>query len=59
MSRFNTEELCDACEDLERKHPEYKQAQDAEHNAVMQGNMNFPGVGLPIGYAAWAATQRM
>lgn len=57
MSRFNTDELCSPCEDLERKHPAYKKAQDAEHAEVVRGNYNFSGIGLPADYKEWASNQ--
>lgn len=47
MSRFNTEMICLDCEDKERKHPKYKEAQEAELAACKQGNYNFPGIGKP------------
>ena len=47
MSRFNTDILCPSCETQERAHPRYKEAQDAEHQAVLRGDYNFPGIGKP------------
>tara|TARA_R100001463_G_scaffold53063_1_gene104005 strand:+ start:3179 stop:3301 length:123 start_codon:yes stop_codon:yes gene_type:complete len=35
------------CKDKERKHPKFKEAQDAEHQAVKNGNYNFGGIGKP------------
>ena len=47
MSRFNTDIICDPCEKLERAHPKYREAQEAELAAVKAGNYNFPGIGKP------------
>jgi hypothetical protein len=47
MSMFNTDMCCHSCLDKERKHPKYKEAVTTEHEEVVKGNMNFPGIGLP------------
>ena len=47
MSRFNTDVLCPACIEEERKHPDYEKAAVAELEAVRRGDMNFPGIGWP------------
>lgn len=47
MSYFNIEMLCKACVKEERQHPDYAKAVLAEHDEVVKGNYNFPGVGLP------------
>ena len=47
MSRFNTDTLCPECEVKEKAHPDYQRARDAEHQAVVNGNYNFPGIGKP------------
>lgn len=47
MSRFNTQEICIACEKRERQHPDYQRAAEAELAAVRRGDYNFPGVGCP------------
>lgn len=49
MSMFNNERLCMPCIDLERAHPAYPDAQEAERNAVLAGARQFPGIGLPPG----------
>lgn len=54
MSMFNTDILCMGCHGREREHPDFAKARDAEHEAVKAGNTDFPGVGLPPGYAGWA-----
>lgn len=48
MSRFNTQMICIECEDKEKAHPQYKEAKDAELQAVKSGNMNFKGIGKPF-----------
>ena len=45
MSIFNTEMCCDACLGKEKRHPRYKEAKDAEMQAVRNGNYNFEGIG--------------
>lgn len=47
VSWFNTEVICDGCDDRERAHPEFERARRVESEAVMRGDYNFPGVGLP------------
>ena len=47
MSMFNTDNICMACKDEERKHPRYKEALEAEYAACKAGNMNFAGIGWP------------
>ena len=47
VSYFNTQEICMDCDEIERAHPDFQAAREKETQEVMQGNMNFPGVGLP------------
>ncbi len=47
MSRFNTEIICIWCEAKEKVHPSYAEAKRIEHEHVVNGNYNFPGVGKP------------
>jgi hypothetical protein len=47
MSMFNTDIICMACKDRERKHPKYWEAVNAECKAVEVGNTNFAGIGKP------------
>lgn len=47
MSYFNTDTICPSCGEKERTHPSYEEAKRIEHNEVIKGNMNFPGIGLP------------
>jgi hypothetical protein len=35
------------CKDSEKKHPKYKEAQQAELEAVKANNYNFQGIGFP------------
>jgi hypothetical protein len=44
---FNEQTICMDCKDKEMKHPDYKKAQDADHQQIMQGNYNFKGIGKP------------
>jgi hypothetical protein len=46
-SYFNTQQICFACSDLERKHPAFEEARRVENEAVARGNFNYPGIGLP------------
>lgn len=47
MSYFNTDECCFACLRKEQQHPDYEKAKQAELEAVMRGDRNFPGIGKP------------
>ena len=44
---FNTEMICFPCKELEEAHPEYEAARTAESRAVLRGDYNFAGGGLP------------
>ena len=46
-SFFNTEMCCKSCLEKEQAHPKYKEAKEIERKAVIAGNYNFPGIGLP------------
>lgn len=46
-SFFNTEECCPACIEKEQAHPMYQKAKEVERKAVIAGDYNFPGIGLP------------
>ena len=48
MSMFNTDCICPECKELERKDHRYKQAQEADLNAIKSGNYNFKGIGLNV-----------
>ena len=45
MSMFNTETLCLDCKDAEEKDPRYEAACQAEAEACLRGDFNFPGIG--------------
>lgn len=47
MSKFNEDIICIDCKDKERKHPRYKEADEAEIASVRRGERNFPGIGKP------------
>lgn len=47
MSKFNTDEICLDCYETERQHPKYAEADQAEIEAIRNGDFNFPGIGLP------------
>lgn len=47
MSIFNTDMCCIECIEIEKKHPEYKRAVKIELQALVTGDYNFPGIGLP------------
>ena len=49
MSMFDTQCICMACADAERKRPDYRRAVDAERDAVAHGDRNFKGIGLEGG----------
>ena len=42
----NTDTICMACADEERKRKDYEAAREAERAAVKAGDRNFKGVGL-------------
>ena len=47
MSYFNEEIICMDCDEKERKHPKFKEALEADQEAVRKGDFNFPGIGKP------------
>ncbi len=47
MSRFNTDCICHECDEAEKQMPEYKEAVEVEMKAIQEGDLNFPGIGLP------------
>jgi hypothetical protein len=47
MSYFSTKLICMECDEKERQHNKFREAQDAEHNAILSGNFNFEGIGEP------------
>lgn len=44
---FNTEQICLQCKAIEKAHPAYAEAARLEREAVLRGDYNFGGVGLP------------
>jgi len=46
-SMFNQQVICMVCKDTEKKHTKYKDAHDADDAAILSGDYNFPGIGLP------------
>jgi hypothetical protein len=47
MSKFNSQDLCAQCKEIEEKHADYPRADEAEFQAVKNGVKNYPGIGLP------------
>ena len=47
MSMFNTQCICMACAEAERKRPDYRMAAEAERAAVSRGDRDFRGIGWP------------
>jgi len=47
MSMFNTDMCCSECIAKEKAHPKYYDASIAELKAILNGDYNFPGIGLP------------
>lgn len=45
MSMYNEDCICMKCKEAERKRADYKRAQDADNEAVKNGNYNFKGIG--------------
>lgn len=48
VSYFNTDTICLSCQGLEEAHPMFVEAKRIETEAVMRGDYNFPGIGLPL-----------
>ena len=44
MSMYSTECICMACKKQEKARPDYKEAAQAELDAVKQGNFNYKGI---------------
>ena len=47
VSWFNTDTICPTCQKQEEAHPDFAWAKAVEHEAVKNGDTNFPGVGWP------------
>lgn len=48
MSMFNKDCICPECKIAEMKLPEYQKAVEAEHDAIIKGDVDFDGIGLPM-----------
>ena len=46
MSMFNEQVICMACREKEQKRPDYREAVEADLDAIRHGNRNFKGIGL-------------
>lgn len=46
MSMFNTQCICMKCSEEERRRPDYKDAVEADHEHIRNGDFNFKGIGL-------------
>ena len=46
MSMFNTQVICMDCSEKERQREDYRQAVEADHEAIRRGDYNFPGIGM-------------
>lgn len=46
MSMYNADCLCMKCKEVERQRPDYKEAHDADIEAIRKGDYNFAGIGL-------------
>ena len=47
MSMYNKDCICMACKKAEQQRADYAEAVAADHEAIKQGNYNFPGIGWP------------
>jgi hypothetical protein len=45
---FDVALICLSCVEIERAHPDYPKALEAESDEVKKGNTNFEGIGYPI-----------
>lgn len=51
-SSFNGDHICPRCDALEREHPLFEEARRVEEEAVLRGNCEFRGVGVPADLVA-------
>lgn len=49
MSMFNTQVICMECKEQEQRRQDYREAVEAERQAVLAGDRNFRGIGLKGG----------
>ena len=47
MSWFNTQMICEPCDEKELSHKDIEKAKAKELEQVKQGNYNYEGIGLP------------
>ena len=48
ISMFNTQRICMDCSAKEENHSMYAIARETENQQVINGNMNFKGIGKPF-----------
>jgi len=58
-SYFNAETICMGCVKVERGHPDFQKAHEAEVEQVIKKNFNFEGVGAPFNLKELSATARL
>ena len=46
MSMYNEQVICPQCKEKERQRPDYREAVEADLDAIRHGNRNFKGIGL-------------
>jgi len=46
MSMYNKDCICMKCKDEETRRADYREALEADREAIAQGNRNFEGIGL-------------
>ena len=46
MSMYNEQVICPQCKEKEQKRPDYREAVEADLDAIRHGNRNFKGIGL-------------
>ena len=46
QSMYNNDCICMKCKEKETRRADYKEASQADNNAIKEGNYNFPGIGL-------------
>ncbi|HKI58933.1 MAG TPA: hypothetical protein VKA00_06955 [Trueperaceae bacterium] len=51
-SYFNGDQVCPRCDALERAHPLFMEARRLEEEAVLRGNYEFRGAGVPADLVA-------
>ena len=46
MSMYNTQVICMECKAKEQRRPDYREAVEADNEAIRRGDRNFPGISL-------------